>query len=479
MPECRTDGQATHDETQEQAGMKATSPKSDRHRASTLATMAMALAFALALTLAPLAQARCVDEDGADQLVETTAANAAPVDNHTPRVTLLTLVQQALHRSHAVGAAKLLAEASTLDVEEQKAANLPQLSYGAAATGLDAQTDPAPPARGNQIQQSLTLAAPLYDGGRIKELTGYKAHLAEAARLGQLSTEEQIALQTVSLALDRSRYQLQAKVWAQYAKKMTCLVDALQDIVTADKGRASELVQARKNQEQAELSRAQTLSQVRITEVRLRRLVGDELPPADGFTSVMLDTPPLDDLLAMAARSSEIGALDAQAAALDAYVRAVLAGDRPQVSWLVTAAKLNGASNAHSYGAGFNLSVPLFNAATTYTTSAARKRAEAARLQKLDALESRKERMAEVHEQAVFALDRAHQVADVVHDSDLVRTFTLQQWQQLGRRSLFDVMSAEGDHYNLRIEYVNALFDAQQANALLWSLGTGLAVRLE
>jgi outer membrane protein TolC len=55
-----------------------------------------------------------------------------------------------------------------------------------------------------------------------------------------------------------------------------------------------------------------------------------------------------------------------------------------------------------------------------------------------------------------------------------VREYTLQQWQQLGKRSLFDVMAAEDDHYSLRVSYVNALFDAQEANALLQSLGGGL-----
>ena len=59
-------------------------------------------------------------------------------------------------------------------------------------------------------------------------------------------------------------------------------------------------------------------------------------------------------------------------------------------------------------------------------------------------------------------------------DSDRVRDFTLQQWQQLGRRSLFDVMAAEAEHYSLRIAEVNARHDGQQMNALLLSLGRGL-----
>ena len=49
----------------------------------------------------------------------------------------------------------------------------------------------------------------------------------------------------------------------------------------------------------------------------------------------------------------------------------------------------------------------------------------------------------------------------------------------MGRRSLFDVMGAESEHYNLRVAYVNALHDGQQASALLRSLGLGIGVWLE
>jgi outer membrane protein, adhesin transport system len=87
--------------------------------------------------------------------------------------------------------------------------------------------------------------------------------------------------------------------------------------------------------------------------------------------------------------------------------------------------------------------------------------------------------MTEVHDQALSAFDRARQVVEVLRDSDRVRNFTLQQWQQLGRRSLFDVMSSEGEHYNLRVQYVNALYDGQQSNAQLWSLGQGVLAQLK
>jgi adhesin transport system outer membrane protein len=260
---------------------------------------------------------------------------------------------------------------------------------------------------------------------------------------------------------------------------MGCLVGALQTIVGIDRGRTSELVQARKTQQQAELSRDQSLSQKRLAEIRLRRFVGDDLPPTEGITSVMLDTPALDDLLTLASRASEIAGLDAQADALDSYVRAVLDGKKPQIGVLLQATRSAGAGSSRSVSGGITLSVPLYNPSTTYTANGARHRAQAAKLQRDDALEARKSRMVEVHEQADHAMDRARRVVEILHNSELVRNFTLQQWQQLGKRSLFDVMAAEGDHYNMRVQYVDALYDTQQSNALLWSLGLGLAVHLQ
>ena len=40
-------------------------------------------------------------------------------------------------------------------------------------------------------------------------------------------------------------------------------------------------------------------------------------------------------------------------------------------------------------------------------------------------------------------------------------------------------MSAEADHYNLRVQYINALHDGGQLNAMLTSLGGGLTQWLQ
>jgi outer membrane protein TolC len=437
-----------------------------------------------AATLAWPAAARCVDEDTPVAAGSAAAPAAAPVD---PRATLQVLVREALERSNAVGASRLLAEAALFDVEETRSGKSPQigLSAGFGPSGLRqngvSQDSPM------QAHASLSVSQLLYDGGRTDRMTDWRTQLAESARLGNLSAREQLALQTVSLALERSRYRQHVVVYGQYVRKMACLVEALETIVRADRGRASELVQARKSQQQAELSQTQAQSQARQVDVRLRRLVGDGLPAVEGLGSVLLAVPELPQLVAEVEQSAEIGQVTAQAAAAAHYARAVEAGGKPQISWsfngggtsgvgtgAIAADSSVGNSRTTSYGLGVAVNIPIYSPGLVPASSAARKRAEAAALQRADALESRRFRVAEVYEQTVSSFDRARRVGAVLRDSDQLREFTLQQWQQLGRRSLFDVMGTESEHYNLRVQYVNALHDGEQMNANLLSLGRGV-----
>jgi len=39
---------------------------------------------------------------------------------------------------------------------------------------------------------------------------------------------------------------------------------------------------------------------------------------------------------------------------------------------------------------------------------------------------------------------------------------------------LFDTLGAQAEHYQLRVAYVSSLYDGQQMNALLLSLGRGI-----
>ena len=108
-----------------------------------------------------------------------------------------------------------LAEAAQQDTEEARAAKRLQASanayVGPALSHSAGSTDTSPA----QMRAGLTLSQMLFDGGRSDRLIDWREQLAEAARLGQLNAQEQLALTTISLALDRSRYRIQTQIFDQ------------------------------------------------------------------------------------------------------------------------------------------------------------------------------------------------------------------------------------------------------------------------
>ena len=429
------------------------------------------IGLGLVLAMLPL-HASCVDE-------ATTTTQRTP-DPVASREAVQKLVGEALARSSAVGAARMTADAALRDTDEARAAGALQISATAGLGPSALRSEGSTSATLAQARAGLSLSQLISDGGRTERLIDWRERLADAARLGWISSQEQVALNTVSLALERSRYLQQVQVYAQYVGQMGCLVGSLEQIVSADRGRLSELVQARKSMSQAELSQEQAASQVRQATVKLRRMAGEALPDADALLGLLLQVPELAPLQAELARSTDIAQLDAQAEAARQLARSVEAALKPQFSWSV-AANTNaaaggnaGSNRSASISGGLSVSIPLLSPGAGAAADAARKRAEASQLARDEVLEQRQSRLADLHEQARAAMDRARRVAGVLGDSNRVRDFTLQQWQQLGRRSLFDVMAAEGEHYNLRVAQVNALHDGQQLNALLESLSHGI-----
>lgn len=424
------------------------------------------------------AQTRCNEED-ADLSKSSRDSKMPSFGSDDPRSQMQQLVQRALTLSRPVGAARLMTDAARSDLAEARAAKLPTVSLGGTLGPLGSVVDGVKQPGGMQLQTNISASAPLWDAGRIEMLAKWRYELAESAVYSQKSTEEQLALQTISLAIDRSRYILTAQVYGQYVRKMACLVDALDVITKADKGRASELVQARKNFQQADLSYVSTLDSLKSTETRLKRLVGDDLPPAASMSALLTQVPDLDQTVADMKMSADVITADAQARAQRHYADSVIAGQKPQVSWLVNGGAAGGGAGRNTnWAAGVTVNVPILIPGSKDAANAAYRRADAADLQRDEAIESKRYRLIEMYDSANATLDRARRIVELLRDSERLRSATLQQWQQLGRRSLFDVMAAEGDYYSMRVAHVNTLADCQQLIALMWSMGKGVSAPL-
>lgn len=423
-------------------------------------------------TLSVQAQLRCNEEErtaieGKDALPGFGSAD--------PRGQLLEMIDLALARSQQLGAANLLAQAARNDWEEAAAARLPVVQAQASTSGAGQQVRGVRQNQG-QAQAGLNLSMPLWDAGRIAQTAAWRLQLAEAARQGLISSEQQLAAQVVSYSLDRGRLLLQAQVYRQYTKRMACLVDALESVVKADKGRASELTQAQKSQMTAELSMEQTRSDLRVVEVRLKRLVGDALPASASYASLLNQLPDLPGLQEAALQSSDVKQLEASSRAQERYASVVAAQSKPQVS-LGMAANGTGTSTgtrAGEWSAGVTVTMPIYAPGLDASKLAAQRRADASKLQLQDAMTVRNFQLQELHLNAGAALERARRIVEILRASERLRSATMVQWQQMGRRSLFDVMGAESDYYSLRVAHISALSEVQQGVLNMWSLGPGV-----
>ncbi|MEY4765466.1 MAG: hypothetical protein RI907_2139, partial [Pseudomonadota bacterium] len=174
--------------------------------------------------------------------------------------------------------------------------------------------------------------------------------------------------------------------------------------------------------------------------------------------------------------AADLRQVQAQIQASESYARSIEAGRWPQLGWsAVRSQSKSGDISSSSWQALLTVNYTLFDAGLVKSAAdSAKARTLASRQQYEELLLTRMERAQSLHETSQTSFRHAKRYAEIVRDSDLVRSYTFQQWSQLGRRSLFDLMSSESEHFSLRVAYVNALFDGYQANAQLRSLGGGL-----
>jgi adhesin transport system outer membrane protein len=393
-----------------------------------------------------------------------------------PVEALRTIARQAMARSASLGASKLLTEAAAYDLDQVEAGKWPQLAVSGGLGPQRSTVNGETSSKGVLTSLGLSASMTLYDAGRLREQSAWRKELLRAENLGLQQAGESVVSEVVSATLDRNRYQMQAQVYQQYVRKMQCLLEALEVIVAADKGRASEMVQARKTLAQAELSRDIAAAAGRQVDHKLRKLLGDSALPSAKFTTALAATPDLGEVRRRLDQSADLQQVQAQIQASESYARSVDSGRLPQVG-LSAGSSMSHVSkvSTRSWQALVSVSYTLFDGGLVKAASdSAWTRAQASRQQYEELVNSRMERVNALHDSSTTAFKHAKRYAEILRDSEQVRAYTFLQWSQLGRRSLFDLMSAESEHFSLRVSYVNALFDGYQANAQLRSLGGGI-----
>ncbi|MEY4908541.1 MAG: hypothetical protein RL260_2259 [Pseudomonadota bacterium] len=395
----------------------------------------------------------------------------------TGQTQLAELVRAAVVHSAENRGAEHTRNAAQFDLEQTRAGRSPQAAVNA-SLGLGGASVGQTNYGGTSVNSvGLTLSAPLYDGGRLNALTSYREGLLSASGASVGSARERVVREAVLTVLERNRYGLQLKVYQQYVAKLACLTQSVEQIVQADPGRASERVQARKSLRQTEIARDETQAAWRQAESKLQQLLGSQVELWTAVGLPLIDLPSLEAVVEQAQASPEVRQLQQQAQALGHYARASAAEQAPQLRWQAGVNSARQASNTttQSWNVGLALNYTLADGGGARAgTNAAQERAEAARNAWEQALQERSKQAAVHHDAARSAYQRASHYAELLRDSDTLRNATYTQWIKLGRRSLFDVISAESEHYQMRLSYVNALHEGYSASAQLRNTGEGL-----
>lgn len=386
------------------------------------------------------------------------------------------VAREAVTASADARSAEHARQAAGFDLKQAQAGKAANIVLGGSLGVGQSRVDGTTQSVGGTGSASLSVSGPLYDGGRVDQLGAYRQRLLEAGGSGLAVSREKAVKEALATVIDRNRFRLQLRVYQQYVAKMTCLAQSLEKIVAQDRGRSSELVQARKGLRQAELSREETVAQLRQADARLRFLVGNNVAPWGAVGVPLLEVPDLARVMDDITNSPDVRQLRLQADAQESLARATQAEGSPQLRWQVGA---NGGRASQVTSGGWNAGLSLNyvlddGGAISAAARAAVERANAARRAQDALVTERAKQASTYHDAARTAFQRANHYAGVLADSDQVRNATYEQWAKLGKRSLFDLMSSEAEHYQLRVSYVNALHDGFQASLQLRSAGAGL-----
>lgn len=380
------------------------------------------------------------------------------------REIFLRTVQLAAERSPVVKRALAEQLASQADIDEAKGQRLPQIDVATQSESIEFGSGD----RGSANEQSFSvnMTTPIFDWGRIRKTIESRSYLASAAGLALEAELETSAFDVTSNLIELGKQRIIVDISQKYVDRMAELVKMLQGIVVVDTGRVSELTQARARLLAAEASRSTAESKARDIEINLRKMIGDRaLPPLPRSAYWNLRLPELDWLLAESAAHPVVQQAQAQAKSADLEAEVVRSSSLPQLNWVVGKTIGEDAFGREpAWQTNLSMSWAAFRGGSSRAAErAARQRAEAGRQSAEQQVQDLEYRIRAANHDAMSLIDRAELYRGLSLETDKVRKAFYEQWYHLGRRTLLDVLIAEGDHYNNQVNEIVNRFDGYGA----------------
>lgn len=380
---------------------------------------------------------------------------------------LRSMVARALAYSPELRAASSEVLASDYMVDQVKGQRMPQVRLGVTSplttVGGDRQSS-----NNTHISDSsgtVSVNTPVIDWGRISHQVDNSLETAKAARYSKEYSREQLAYNTVSELMNMSRYQQSKQVAKNYVGRMKELVNMLSQITQADRGRESELVQAKAKLMSAQASLDNIEHQLSASKIKLVRLLGAEpvLPENLSWQDTII---PASVAIGSLDKNPMMLNLQSKVRAAESEAESIKSAALPQVNWVVsksTAKDSNG--NEAGWYTGLNVEWEAFSGGSQRAAQmTARAKANVAQQQyevSYRDLEYQINYQVQVRDSSFLRADDYERLSG---ETDRVRQMFYQQWYHLGKRTLLDVLTAENDHFNNQLSAINNRYDGYISN---------------
>lgn len=374
-------------------------------------------------------------------------------------------VQTAAERSPEVRQAYAGYQAANADVAEAKGQRWPQVDVGSQTPGVNFGPGDSNTGNSSGNPLSVNVTTNLFDWGRTKNTIGSREHLSTAANRAYDAAMEKSGYEVSATLVELGKQRNIVDLSQQFVDRMATLVKMLGEIVEVDRGRGSELTQAKTRLLQAEASRDTAEARARDAELTLRKLVGDEAVMIPRTREWSVDPGNLQRLLSLVGAHPSLQQAKAEAEAADLSAKAVKASGLPQLNWVVSAGMSKDAlGRRQPWQTALNLNWGAFRGGSAKAaTEAAGARAEAS-WQRLEQQRRDLEYAVRTADQdAHTMLQRADLYQGLSVETDRVRKAFFEQWHHLGKRTLLDVLTAENEHYGNRVAEVTNRFDGYLA----------------
>ncbi|WP_093320558.1 TolC family protein [Thorsellia anophelis] len=321
------------------------------------------------------------------------------------------------------------------------------------------------------VSTQVNVVTPIFDWGRISAQVEEQKYAFESSNIDLRLKQDEIAYNVLSYAVEIARVRSLIQVTDLYVMRMTELVDMLSQIVEADPGRASELLQAQTKQIQAFTSRDSLNARLTELEIGINRLLGENvyIPGDLAFDVAIFEM--INENVLLTNHPSILQANAMYKKAVSA-AEALHASRYPQLNLNVTknTNDLEYEDKDDPWLVGLNVSWAAFEGGSASASErAAIEEARAILYQRETILRDLDNRIKAAENQRDNALFRSKEYNNLVIASREVKQSFFEQWFHLGKKQLIDVLGAESDFYNNEQTFINLQYDAFLAQLRIYS----------